>query len=153
LVGVCEVSPGAMPGQVLRPKRTTESSKLDIYLIAEEDIQYEEELIRSPYTLKPWLRYLQHKSDAPIHERVFVLERACRALPGSYKLWKMYLELRVGHLQDLNPAKYEEEFDKANDAFDRAVVLLNKVCSPCQLTDITDAANMDIVSNTPYEAV
>jgi len=107
----------------------TESTKMDLYLISEEDIPYEEELIRNPYTLKPWLHYLQHKTDRPLHEKVFVLERACRQLPGSYKLWKMYLDLRVRHLDGLNPAKYEDEYNKVNDAFERALVLLNKVCN------------------------
>jgi len=117
-----------MPGQVLNPKPVVPAStNIDIYLIAEEDIAYEEELIRNPYQLSPWLRYMQHKTDRPIHEKVFVLERACRDLPGSYKLWKMYLDLRVRHLDGLNPAKYEEEYDKVNDAFERALVLLNKV--------------------------
>ena len=116
-----------MPGQVLNRKPTAASTKIDLYLIGEEDIPYEEELVRNPYTLKPWLRYIQHKSEQPLHENVFVLERACRELPGSYKLWKMYLDLRIAHLERLNPARYEEEYDKVNDAFDRAVVLLNKV--------------------------
>jgi pre-mRNA-splicing factor SYF1 len=120
-----------MPGQILHPKAMTaatpEATKIDLYLIAEEDIPYEEELIRNPFTLQPWLRYLQHKTDRPLHEKVFVLERACRELPGSYKLWKMYLDLRARHLGTLNPAKYEEEYDKVNDAFERALVLLNKV--------------------------
>ena len=113
-----------MPGQLKAPGNST---KLDLYLIAEEDIPHEEELIRNPYTLKPWLHYLQHKTDRPLFEKVFVLERACRELPGSYKLWKQYLSLRVSHLEGLNPAKYEEEYDKVNDVFERALVLLNKV--------------------------
>ena len=121
-----------MPGQLVQSQKinvgpTSEFTKLDIYLIREEDVPYEEELIRNPYSLKPWLRYLQHKTDGPLHEKVFVLERACRALPGSYKLWKMYLELRIRHLEGLNPARYEEEYDKVNDAFESALILLNKV--------------------------
>jgi pre-mRNA-splicing factor SYF1 len=120
-----------MPGQLLTQKskvgNVAAATKMDIYLIGEDDIPYEEELVRNPYTLKPWLHYLQHKTDRPIHEKVFVLERACRELPGSYKLWKLYLDLRVRHLDGVNPAKFEEEYDKVNDAFGRALVLLNKV--------------------------
>jgi pre-mRNA-splicing factor SYF1 len=121
-----------MPGQVVKGKTSAlpTATKLDVFLIGEEDTPYEEELIRNPYQLGPWLRYLQHKTDGPIHEKVFVLERACRELPGSYKLWKMYLELRIRNLSKLNPAKYEEEYDKVNDAFERALVLLNKVSQP-----------------------
>lgn len=119
-----------MPGQLLNPRQqdALAATKMDIYLIAEEDVPYEEELVRNPYTLKPWLHYLQHKTDRPLHEKVFVLERACRELPGSYKLWKRYLDLRVRHLDGVNAAKFEEEYDKVNDAFERALVLLNKVC-------------------------
>jgi pre-mRNA-splicing factor SYF1 len=119
-----------MPGQLLNPRQmdgAAAATRMDIYLIAEEDIPYEEELIRNPYTLKPWLHYLQHKTDRPFHEKVFVLERACRELPGSYKLWKMYLDFRVRHLEGVNPARFEDEYDKVNNAFERALVLLNKV--------------------------
>jgi pre-mRNA-splicing factor SYF1 len=128
-----------------------ESTKMDLYLISEEDIPYEEELIRNPYTLKPWLHYLQHKMARPLHEKVFVLERACRQLPGSYKLWKMYLDLRVRHLDGLNPAKYEDEYNKVNDAFECALVLLNKVCNH-QLDGVltmVDATDMDNVPHSP----
>ncbi len=53
-----------MPGQLLNPRTmTAKSTKIDLYLIAEEDIPYEEELIRNPYTLKPWLHYLQIMED------------------------------------------------------------------------------------------
>jgi hypothetical protein len=50
-----------------------------------------------------------------------------RKLSGSYKLWKMYLDLHVRHLDGLDPAKYEDEYNKVNDAFERALVHLNKV--------------------------
>jgi pre-mRNA-splicing factor SYF1 len=119
--------PIPMPGQLASVRMTPESVKMDLYLVSEEDIPHEEELIRSPYSLKPWLHYLEHKTDQPLHEKVFILERACRALPGSYKLWKMYLDIRVQYLEGLNPAKYEEEYDKVNEIFERSLVLLNKV--------------------------
>jgi pre-mRNA-splicing factor SYF1 len=56
-----------------------------------------------------------------------VLERACSMLPRSYKLWKMYLELRTEHLKNKNPAKYAAHFVKVNALFERALVLLNKM--------------------------
>lgn len=56
-----------------------------------------------------------------------MFERAVKELPRSYKLWKMYLDLRVKHVGSLNPVKYEEEYDKVNDCFERALVLLNKM--------------------------
>ena len=75
-----------------------------------------------------------------------VLERACNYLPRSYKLWKMvisltlsghfretntiilkYLELRVKHLRNKNPADHSSEYRKVNALFERALILLNKM--------------------------
>ncbi|GAO46988.1 hypothetical protein G7K_1202-t1 [Saitoella complicata NRRL Y-17804] len=103
------------------------SSNIDLYLISLLDEPYEQELLRNPYSLKSWQRYINHKSRAPLPERVFVYERACLDLPGSYKLWKEYLELRVRHLSAINPARYADEFEKVNDAFEKSLVLLNKM--------------------------
>ena len=75
------------------PATTTSSAAtaIDLYLISEEDAYYEQEILRDPYSsLNPWLRYLEYKAKTGgIHEQVFVFERACKALPRSYKLWKM----------------------------------------------------------------
>ncbi|KAK9385975.1 hypothetical protein V1515DRAFT_606473 [Lipomyces mesembrius] len=103
------------------------TKKLDLYLISEADIPYEQDVLRHPYTLAPWVRYIEHKLKSPVHERVFVLERACRDLGRSYKLWKMYLDLRVKYLDEINPAKYEDEFVKVNECFERALMMLSKV--------------------------
>lgn len=67
---------------------------IDLFLISDEDAHYEQEILRDPYSsLKPWLRYIEYKiKTGSIQEQVFVFERACKALPRSYKLWKM-----VGH--------------------------------------------------------
>lgn len=64
---------------------------IDLYLISDEDAHYEQEILRDPYSsLKPWLRYIEYKTKTgAIHEQVFIFERACKALPRSYKLWKM----------------------------------------------------------------
>lgn len=64
---------------------------IDLFLISDEDAHYEQEILRDPYSsLKPWLRYIEHKiKTGSIQEQVFVFERACKALPRSYKLWKM----------------------------------------------------------------
>jgi pre-mRNA-splicing factor SYF1 len=103
------------------------TKKLDLYLISEADIPYEQDVLRHPYTLAPWMRYIEHKLESPIHERVFVFERACRDLGRSYKVWKMYLDLRVKYLDEINPAKYEDEFVKVNECFERALMMLSKV--------------------------
>ena len=66
---------------------------------------FEEELLRSPFSVKTWCRYLASRgaagfggdaalaspsSSTPGRRRV-LFERALKALPGSYKLWHAYL--------------------------------------------------------------
>ena len=82
------------PYSVLQGPATTAPSAataIDLYLISEEDTHYEQDILRDPYSsLDPWLRYLDYKAKTgSIHGQVFVFERACKALPRSYKLWKM----------------------------------------------------------------
>lgn len=48
-------------------------------------------------------------------------------LPRSYKLWKMYLELRMTHLWNKNAAIHSAEYAKVNALFERALILLNKM--------------------------
>jgi pre-mRNA-splicing factor SYF1 len=100
----------------------------DLYLISEADVVYEQDLIRNPGSIKPWLEYaaFKRKHGSPL-QQAFVLERACSMLPRSYKLWKMYLELRTDHLKKKNPAKFAAHFLKVNALFERALVLLNKM--------------------------
>ena len=99
-----------------------------LYLIAQNDEIYENDILRTPGSIKPWLDYANFKRQyGTLLEQSFVLERACSALPRSYKLWKIYLELRTGHLKGKNPARHKAEFQKVNALFERALVLLNKM--------------------------
>lgn len=59
-----------------------------------EDLLYEEELLRNPYSLKMWWRYLEDRKGSPLKKRFLLYERALAALPGSYKLWYNYLRER-----------------------------------------------------------
>ena len=59
----------------------------------EEDLAYEEEILRNPNSIKPWIRYIEHKGDAPKNILNLVFERALKELPGSYKLWYNYLKV------------------------------------------------------------
>ncbi|EKD17429.1 pre-mRNA-splicing factor SYF1 [Drepanopeziza brunnea f. sp. 'multigermtubi' MB_m1] len=100
----------------------------DLYLISEEDTIYEQDILRDPGSTKPWLAYIEFKfQHGNLQEQAFVLERACRQLPRSYKLWKMYLTLRMKHLGKLNPAIYKSEYAKVNALYERALILLNKM--------------------------
>lgn len=71
----------------------TEGSKLTLAffsLQSEEDTIYEQDILRDPGSIKPWLVYIEFKfQHGSLHEQAYVLERACRQLPRSYKLWKM----------------------------------------------------------------
>ena len=52
----------------------------------EEDLIYEEELLRTPHVMKLWWRYLEARKDATSKRRYLIYERAVKALPGSYKV-------------------------------------------------------------------
>ncbi|CAG8979872.1 hypothetical protein HYALB_00002645 [Hymenoscyphus albidus] len=124
-----------MPGELLPTmaapilsKAKPSQGKPDLYLISEEDTIYEQDILRDPGTVKPWLAYIEFKiQHGSLHEQAYVLERACRQLPRSYKLWKMYLTLRMKHLGKLNPAIFASEYAKVNSLFERALILLNKM--------------------------
>ncbi|KAL8925766.1 MAG: hypothetical protein Q9208_003263 [Pyrenodesmia sp. 3 TL-2023] len=124
-----------MPGTILPPTMDNDVSvksvakpNMDFYLISSDDIVYEQDIIRDPASTKPWLNYINYKFQyGSLLERAFVLERACLHLPRSYKLWKMYLELRIKHLRNKNPALHATEYAKVNALFERALILLNKM--------------------------
>ncbi|EAW17609.1 mRNA splicing protein SYF1 [Aspergillus fischeri NRRL 181] len=125
-----------MPGTLL-PQRSnrqhaqmdrTSASGPDLYLIADQDTVYEQDLLRAPGSIKPWLAYIEYKQqNGTLYEQAFVMERACKQLPRSYKLWKMYLEFRINHLRGRNATKYRGEYQKVNALFERALILLNKM--------------------------
>ncbi|KAL8912561.1 MAG: hypothetical protein Q9171_002425 [Xanthocarpia ochracea] len=125
-----------MPGTLVRSPmdnkalKTSASARSDLglNLISSDDIVYEQDIIRDPASIKPWLIYIDYKFQfgSPL-ERAFVLERACLHLPRSYKLWKMYLEFRVLHLRNMNRAVHAAEYAKVNALFERALILLNKM--------------------------
>ncbi|KAH7355282.1 hypothetical protein BKA65DRAFT_452681 [Rhexocercosporidium sp. MPI-PUGE-AT-0058] len=124
-----------MPGELLPimaapsvSKSKLSRAKADLYLISEEDTIYEQDILRDLGSTKPWLAYIEFKfQHGTVLEQAFVLERACRQLPRSYKLWKMYLTLRMKHLGKLNPAIFKSEYAKVNALYERALILLNKM--------------------------
>ncbi|CAI4219860.1 unnamed protein product [Parascedosporium putredinis] len=60
-----------------------------ISLLTEEDAVYEQDILRNLGSATPWISYFSFKiQHGTAHEQAFVLERACRQLPRSYKLWK-----------------------------------------------------------------
>ncbi|PYI15268.1 putative DNA repair and transcription protein [Aspergillus japonicus CBS 114.51] len=125
-----------MPGTILPPRSHRQHAQMDrssasgpdFYLIADQDTVYEQDLLRNPGSVKPWLAYIEYKQqNGTLYEQAFVMERACRQLPRSYKLWKLYLEFRTNHLRGRNATVYKAEYQKVNALFERALILLNKM--------------------------
>lgn len=120
----------------------------DVYedlLPRDEDLLYEEELLRNPYALRMWWRYLEARKDAAPKRRYLIYERALAALPGSYKvrhhhiiiimpsatiptlaqLWHAYLAERTDAVKGLsidNPAQ-----EALSNTFERALVSMHKM--------------------------
>jgi pre-mRNA-splicing factor SYF1 len=92
---------------------------------SDEDLIFEEEILRNPFTLKLWWRYLAARRDSPFKKRKILYERALKALPGSYKLWHSYLRERTELVRDL-PIHHEQYAD-LNNTFERALVTMHKM--------------------------
>ncbi|KAL6206953.1 hypothetical protein ACLB2K_024198 [Fragaria x ananassa] len=92
---------------------------------SQDDLLYEEELLRNPYSLKLWWRYLIARSDAPFKKRRTIYERAVKSLPGSYKLWHAYLRERLELVRSF-PINHSE-YETLNNTFERALVTMHKM--------------------------
>ncbi|XP_056647942.1 pre-mRNA-splicing factor syf1 homolog [Diorhabda sublineata] len=91
----------------------------------DDDLPYEEEILRNPYSVKHWLRYIDHKKLAPNNAVNIIFERALKELPGSYKLWYNYLRTRRNQIKSkcITDPGYEE----VNNAFERSLVFMHKM--------------------------
>ncbi|GBG68652.1 hypothetical protein CBR_g3193 [Chara braunii] len=97
----------------------------DHLLPSEEDLLYEEEILRNPYTLKLWWRYIQARRDSPPKKRYILYERALKALPGSYKLWRAYLKDRIEAVRGL--CITNQAYESLNNTFERSLVTMHKM--------------------------
>lgn len=91
----------------------------------EDDIAYEEEILRNAYSIKHWLRYIEHKRSSAGFGVNIIYERALKELPGSYKLWYNYLRTRRKQVRGkciVDPANEE-----LINAFERALVFMHKM--------------------------
>ncbi|WBW72519.1 Prp19 complex subunit Cwf3 [Schizosaccharomyces osmophilus] len=107
----------------------SETAQLKVHsdLLDIEDEPFELELLRSPYSLRSWLRYLSARENSTLEKRVLLYERACSELPGSYKIWKAYLEMRLAHLEGGSFVSNPQAFLDVNSCFERALVLLHRM--------------------------
>jgi pre-mRNA-splicing factor SYF1 len=101
------------------------AAELKDLLPGEADLLYEEELLRNPYNLKMWARYLDARKAAAPRRRALLYERALRALPGSYKLWRAYLRERADAAAGLPPG--HPALDALADVYERALVTMHKM--------------------------
>lgn len=75
------------------------NSNFEELLPDDDDLLYEEELLRNPYSLRMWWRYLEARKDAAQKRRFLLYERAISALPGSYKVSFPVTMQALCHLQ------------------------------------------------------
>lgn len=94
-------------------------------LVTEADIPFETEIARNPNDLTIWLKYYKHKlltRDAGFKDQVFILQRAVKQFPRSYKLWDSYL-LLLEEYYTSNPSVTASLVFKS---YQNALILLNK---------------------------
>ncbi|ESO01455.1 hypothetical protein HELRODRAFT_100710 [Helobdella robusta] len=94
-------------------------------IFEEEDIPYEEEILRNPYSVKCWLRYIEHKKSAPNDVINMLYERALKELPGSYKIWHSYLKLRLVQIKGININS--NMYKDLNSTFERSLTFMHKM--------------------------
>ncbi|KAH3756263.1 pre-mRNA-splicing factor SYF1 [Pelomyxa schiedti] len=95
------------------------------YIPDEEDLPYEEDVLRNPYSLKSWWRFIEFKQHCPPRVINLTFERALRELPGSYKIWFMYLRTRVQQVR--GKCITDKAYDIVNNTFERALVFMHKM--------------------------
>eukprot|EP01050_Picozoa_sp_SAG11_P001122 SAG11_NODE_46_length_20454_cov_11.499386_15_plen_554_part_00 len=92
---------------------------------AGDDLSYEEELLKNPYSVPTWWGYLESKQGASPKTRNILYERALQRLPGSYKLWHNYLRER--REQTRGRKHTDAAFTAVNDTFERALVFMYRM--------------------------
>lgn len=93
----------------------------------EDDLPYEADLSRAPGRVHGWLRYAEAKKAKGDRQGVyFVFERALKEMPGSYKLWKAYLDNRLTDLmQAASPTP--DDIAQMNGVFERALIYMHQM--------------------------
>ncbi|KAJ6655048.1 hypothetical protein lerEdw1_006101 [Lerista edwardsae] len=106
------------------PELETVLGKRELFF-EEEDLQYEEEILRNPFSVKCWIRYIEFKQNAPKHALNLIYERALKELPGSYKLWYNYLKQRRKQVK--NRCVTDPSYEEVNNCHERALVFMHKM--------------------------
>ncbi|ESO83805.1 hypothetical protein LOTGIDRAFT_236450 [Lottia gigantea] len=93
--------------------------------VEEDDLPFEEDILRNPYSVKCWLRYIEQKKSATSSVINVLYERALKELPGSYKLWYNYLKLRRNQLK--GKCVVDPAYEDVNSAYERSLVFMHKM--------------------------
>lgn len=93
----------------------------------DEDIAYEEDILRNEFSIRSWQRYIDHKLKTKGSPKAVKLlyERALKIFNRSYKLWYAYLKYRRKLIQSKPP--YDQAWGHLCDAYERCLIFLNKV--------------------------
>ncbi|KAF0976367.1 hypothetical protein FDP41_004594 [Naegleria fowleri] len=79
------------------------------FVFSTVDYEFEEKIAANPFFLKTWLAYIQykqiHQNNHTSYNNIInaIFERVLSCLPGSYKLWNMYLDIRIAQCEYLHP--------------------------------------------------
>lgn len=90
-----------------------------------QEIQFEEEISRNPYSVKLWFSYLSCKTDASPSSRYMIYERALKHLPRSYKLWNAYLQERTQRVESKSATSKKVKI--LINTFERSLVHMHKM--------------------------
>ncbi|CAD5235659.1 unnamed protein product [Bursaphelenchus xylophilus] len=106
-------------------KSVTQSMKSLVF--EDEDLPYEEDILRNEFSLRSWQRYIDHKikTKAPSKQVRIIYERALKIFNRSYKLWYNYLKYRRRIIQQKSPT--DVAYSYLCDAYERCLVFLNKM--------------------------
>lgn len=78
-----------------------------------------------------WFRYLEQKRGSPPETIYFIYERAIKSVPGSYKLWKAYLDERsTACFQGLSlsgQTSSKADFDALNCLYESCLFYMSKM--------------------------
>ncbi|CAI4225477.1 unnamed protein product [Auanema sp. JU1783] len=96
-------------------------------LIQDEDLPYEEDILKNPCSLRSWQRYIDHKKKTKAHwkQTCQVYERALKIFERSYKLWYQYLRYRRRIINHKCPT--DASWQHLCDAYERCLIHLHKM--------------------------
>jgi len=99
-------------------------SALSEFLHKEQDTAYEEPIARDRFALRHWWAYIEAKRTAPAKVRDVLHERALRCLPGSYKIWRSYLNDRKRQVR--SKSIVHRKYAILNNTYERSLVFMHK---------------------------